>query len=312
MEHKILIADDDSTVLRLLCRLFKRPEYETLSASSGRQALELAVSGRPDLVLLDVNMPDASGRDVLRDLRSHQQTRMIPVILVTGNNATSDKVEGLSLGADDYVTKPFSLDELKARVEGLLRRKKLDICANPLTGLPGSPAVEEEVNRRLREDLGFAFFHIDIDNFKAFNDVYGFARGDEVIRKTAEFLVDALAQEGSSEDFAGHIGGDDFVAVTDAEKAADVALALVQAFDLKAPFFYDDEHRRRGYISAVSRAGKVARFPIMTLSLGISSNAQRPMRHYAEVAQTASEMKAYLKAQPNKGLSRFAFDRRRS
>lgn len=286
--RRILIADDDEPVQRVLARMLDGPAYEIVAAGDGESALTLAAQSNPDLILLDVNMPKKNGWEVLDELRRSPLTRMIPVILLTSAAAASDKVGGLRLGADDYVTKPFSQPELIARVDGLLRRHRQSLSANPLTGLPGNPAIEEEVSRRIAAGTPFAFFYIDIDRFKAFNDAYGFAEGDRVLLETAG-LIRASLEDG----FVGHIGGDDFVAISGLEEAPHVAQRLATLFDERAPGF-----------------GRPKRGPCPTLSIAVATTARRRFANYAEVAAVSSELKAHLKSESGRTLSRFAFDRR--
>ena len=310
MKQKILIADDEVSVQRVLARVLGSQSYELLRVSNGRDALDVALAQSPDIILLDINMPEKNGWDVLRELRGNSQTRMIPVIMVTGFGAVSDEVGGLEMGADDYITKPFATAELKARVAAALRRNRLALAANPLTRLPGSPMIEDEVNRRIREGTPFAFLYADINHFKSYNDAYGYARGDRVIRETADMLLESLRLEGGG-GFVGHIGGDDFVIITAPTQAPHLAQRVVSQFDQRTPGFYDSSDRRRGCIQVENRAGRRQRFPLITLSIGIVTTQLRMLDHYGKVVKIASEMKAYCKSIPDHQRSRFSFDRRR-
>lgn len=303
----IMVVDDEQAVQRVLARIFNGPQRTVIATSDGAAALAMATERKPDLILLDVNMPRKNGWEVLGELRRCPATSLIPVIMLTGNGTVEDKIGGLGLGADDYVTKPFDGSELKARVEGLLKRHALALSASPLTGLPGNYAIEAEVNRRIADASPFALFHADIDRFKSYNDAYGFAAGDEVLLATAE-IIRAAAGKG----FAGHIGGDDFALVLDLEEAPLAAHRLAAAFDERAPGFYAPADRARGWIEAVDRTGTLRRAPLLTLSVGIATTARRSFSRYAEAAQIASEMKGFLKKRSGAGasLSGFAFDRR--
>ena len=310
MKQKILIADDDSSVRKLVARTLGVELYEILAASNGEDAFALASQEAPDLILLDVDMPKKNGWEVLKELRHNVQTRMTPVIMLTGFGAIDDEVFGLETGADDYVTKPFIAAELKARVGSALRRNHLSVSANPLTRLPGSPTIEEETSRRIRDGIPFAFLYIDINNFKPYNDTYGFAAGDRVIRETADMLLESLRSEGGGGGFVGHIGGDDFVVITEPDRAAHVAQNIVSQFDRKVSDFYKGSDNSRGFIETENRAGVRQRFSAISLSIGIVSSDQRVLDHYAKAVQIASEMKAFCKGDTGHRLSRFAFDRR--
>jgi len=177
-----------------------------------------------------------------------------------------------------------------------------------LTGLPGSPVLRNEVERRLAAGGSFVFLYLDIDNFKAFNDVYGFARGDKAICMLGQEVVDAIKHEGSPTDRCVHIGGDDFAIITTSEQAAPVAERIIAAFEREAPKLYSEEARSQGYIETRSRRGEPTRYPLMTVSIGGVGTEQRRIGSYLELAEIAAEVKAYAKELDG---SQFIMDRRR-
>lgn len=290
MKRTILVADDDASVRRVVARTLAS-EYAVLVAADGAEALALAESRRPDLILLDVSMPRRTGLEVLAELRGGPAHSLTPVILLTAGAGVGDVVGGLRRGADDYVAKPFAAAELLARVERLLRRHETALSANPLTGLPGNPAIEAEALRRLASGTPFAFFHADVDRFKAFNDACGIAAGDAVLRAAARAVREAA--EGG---FAGHVGGDDFVAMVDLADAPHAAQRLAASFDALAPGLVPESRRDR--VSAP------------TLSIAVVSSARPGADSYARLCEIAAEIKAYLKGETERTLSRFMFDRR--
>jgi len=311
VKQKILVADDEECVHRLIARALENARYELIIARDGAEAMELAKSAGPDLVVLDVRMPRKNGWEVLRELRLQPRTRATPVIMLTGCSDLADEVEGLEMGADDYITKPFEINDLRARVTSVLRRNQINLCANPLTRLPGNPSIEEEVNRRIALGRPFAFLYADIDRFKPYNDVYGFARGDGVIRATADVLIESIRASEAKEAFLGHVGGDDFVIVTEPDSAPHVAQRATSGFDRKVVSFYDAGDLSRGYIESTDRQGVRRRFPLLSLSIGVVTTQRRRLEHYAKVVSIAAEMKAYCKSLERNRFSRFAFDRRK-
>ena len=312
MTARILVADDDPMIRRIIERsLAAQPGLEIIASGNGSEAAALAESEKPDLMLLDLSMPGRDGFTVLRELRARPSTRLLPVIVVTGQSAEATRVNGLGLGADDFITKPFSPAELAARVRRLLERRQQDLGAHPLTGLPGSPDVEAEVTRRIRAGRPFALCHADIDRFKSFNDRYGFARGDQAIAMTAKLLEECARLSGAGA-FVGHVGGDDFALVLEPLEAEIVLARAVELFDERAALLYDAEDRAKGAVRLKDRRGVMRRFALMTLSIGVATTESRPLAHYAEAVQIASEMKAFLKGDRRRRSSRFAFDRRAS
>jgi len=230
-------------------------------------------------------------------------------VILSGVSEVDAKVSSIELGADDFITKPFDVRELRARINRILKRKSADTALNPLTRLPGSPAIEEEVMRRVADNEAFAFCYIDADNFKAYNDVYGYAKGDEVIKRIAELLI-AKAKAAAGDDyFVGHVGGDDFVLVTSAEKAEDAAKAVTSEFDALIPGYYNEVDRKRGFITTMDRKNKTRDFPIMSLTVAIVA-PRTQQKHYAKIVESAAELKRYAKDMPNRTGSIYVRDRR--
>ncbi|HYF65353.1 MAG TPA: response regulator, partial [Herpetosiphonaceae bacterium] len=210
MAARILIADDNEPLSQLLEIMLIENGYEVVLAANGDELLRKAQASVPDLMLVDIIMPNMDGYEAIRQLRNDTRLAHIPIIVLTARTSVQDVVTGFETGADDYVTKPFQMQELLARVKAQLTRAKRRPVQNPLTGLPGNTLIEEEINHRLRISQPFALLYIDLDNFKAFNDAYGFARGDLVIKLMAHLLADLRQHMGDDEMFLGHIGGDDF------------------------------------------------------------------------------------------------------
>jgi diguanylate cyclase (GGDEF)-like protein len=227
--------------------------------------------------------------------------------MLTARGLSADKLEGFAIGADDYIVKPFDTPELLARIRGVLNRASDTRSLSPMTGLAGNVAIEDEIERRVAAGHPFAILYVDIDNFKAFNDRYGFLRGDEVIKETGRAIESAVNEVAGEGSFVGHAGGDDFVAVVGPEQATAAAQRIVQAFDEMVPAMYDVDDRANAYIEVTNRRGDLQRFPLLTVSIGIASTEKRQFRHYAEAVTVAMEMKQYTK---QTGASSWSIDRR--
>jgi diguanylate cyclase (GGDEF)-like protein len=178
---------------------------------------------------------------------------------------------------------------------------------SPLTGLPGNVRIQEEIEGRVERGEEFALLYVDIDNFKPYNDHYGFARGDEVIQGVGQLVEDVGREFTDDASFVGHLGGDDFAMVVPPESAALIAETIVQRFDKSMPSHYDDEDRDRGWIEVLNRRGEPQRYMPITLSIGIATTQRRRFAHFAEAVAVATEMKNYTKAIPG---SSWALDRR--
>jgi len=308
---RILVADDEPVNLSLLDRVLTESGYYVQSATNGQEALQKAQTDIPDLLLLDVAMPTLDGLAICRRLRENVRTRGLPIILLTGRGTLEDRLKGFRAGADDYVLKPFDMDELKARVEGTLERRRWNLWTHPLTRLPGSPAIEDEVRKRLAAGGQFAFAYADIDNFKAYNDAYGYEAGDHVIQQTADLLIEASISGATEQAFAGHIGGDDFVLIAAVDFMKAVLPPMAERFDRMRDSFYKPEHLRAGGIRSRSRLGEEQIFPLMTLSIAVASNHTRRINHYAKLAGIVSELKPYVKQCDHRQKSLIVWDRRR-
>lgn len=228
MERKILIADDDVAVHSVLNRLLAREGYRVLDAYDGGEVTTIALRETPDLIILDQMMPIKKGAEIYADLRSQYKTRMTPVIFLTGSSSQDDRIHGLSIGADDYLFKPFQVPELLARIDSVIKKSSAYLEANPLTQLPGNRAIEKRIMRCINEAHPFSVFYADINDFKAYNDRYGFLEGDAVIQKTGEMLVGLAQAHGH---FVGHIGGDDFVVISESEDVESFARKITESFD---------------------------------------------------------------------------------
>jgi diguanylate cyclase (GGDEF)-like protein len=308
MPETILVVDDDPDIARFVEVNLRSAGYDVSVASDGEQALEKAAALRPNLVLLDVMMPRIDGFEVAQRLRRNPQTASTSIIMLTAKALSTDKVLGLTAGADDYIIKPFDPIELLARVKGTLRRAKEMRNLSPLTGLPGNIRIQEEIERNVRDDRPFAVVYSDLDNFKAYNDEKGFVRGDRLIQATARIIQDAVVEFAGTDGFVGHVGGDDFVAVVPPESAEDIAKRIVERFDGDIHEFYEREDIKRGYIEVEDRKGVMQKLPLAGISVGIATTEVRRFEHYGEAVAVATEMKQFAKREPR---SWYAIDRRK-
>jgi DNA-binding response OmpR family regulator len=306
VKTRILIADDDPVICRLLELILGGAGHETITVGNGHALVEQAQQSMPDLLLIDLMMPEMDGFEALRQIRNDTRTAHIPAIIVTARSAPADLVTGFETGADDYITKPFNQHELIARVQSQLRRAAQRPVRSPLTGLPGNILITEEIRFRIQREAPFALLYVDINNFKAFNDIYGFARGDQVIKLLAEILI-RLVQPSVTGDFVGHIGGDDFAVLCDPEPVETLCNAIIDTFNKQVRQLYDLADIRRGYLISHDRQGGIRQYPLSSLAIGGVTNLRQQFSSPEEVGRIAAEMKQYAKSYPN---SRYAIDAR--
>jgi diguanylate cyclase (GGDEF)-like protein len=302
----VLVIDDDADIKRFLEQNLRLEGYHVVCAADGAMGLAMVATELPDLVLIDVAVPGIDGIEVTRRLRSDSRTATLPIIMVTARNTTADRVLGLAAGADDYITKPFDVLELMARVRSAMRRNAEARAVSPLTNLPGNVRIEEEIADRVALRLPFAVAYLDLDNFKAFNDAYGFLRGDQVILLLAMALRRAVVGAAPPA-FVGHIGGDDFVLICQPAQVEELCKAAVDYFDEHVPALHDHDDIKRGYIGVADRQGVVRRFPLVSVSVGVATSERRPFSDHREVVVVATEMKGVAKEEPGSAI---AIDRR--
>jgi diguanylate cyclase (GGDEF)-like protein len=293
---RVLVVDDDRNLRKIIQTNLELAGYDVTSASTGDEAMNILDGMQPDLVVLDVMMPLMDGYEVARRIRRHPSNTHVPIIMLTAKGEVDDKLTGFDAGVDDYMTKPFGPQELLARVKAKIRRVEVDASLSPLTRLPGNLAIEAELRRRIETHAPFAVLYLDLDNFKAFNDVYGFTHGDEAIQLVASSAVDVVRRRGTPKDFVGHIGGDDFIIVTLPDRAEEIAREIIDMFDREIRKLYNARDLGHGYIETRDRRGTLNRYPIMSLSVAIISNEQRKLDNYAQIGEAAAELKRYAKS----------------
>jgi PleD family two-component response regulator len=303
----VLVVDDDIDVARFIEVNLRLEGFDVLVAHDGEEAHAMIVEAPPDLVLLDVMMPRLDGVELCRRLRSDPLTASLPVIMLTAKSLSADKVVGLTAGADDYIIKPFDTLELIARVRSTLRRNAEMRAVSPLTGLPGNHRINEEIAARAAEEEPFAVCHVDLDNFKAFNDRYGWLRGDEVITLLATALKSAAVDAGAVSAFIGHVGGDDFVVICSPDDVERLANRCLELFDQGVRGLHDPEDVAHGYLVILDRQGNERRYPLVSVSIGVAMTGKRRYRDHREIVAVATEMKAVAKGTSGSAV---AIDRR--
>jgi PleD family two-component response regulator len=294
-QAKILVVDDEPHIRRILQFLLEQEGFEVHLAEDGDAGLKAICEQIPDLVLLDVMMPKLDGFSVLERIRQNPDTCSVPVIMLTAKGESAEKVRGLKGGANDYLTKPFNHEELLLRMRNMLEATRAQRDANPLTGLPGNRAIEREVQNRLTAAQPFAFMYVDMDHFKGFNDHYGYSRGDQAIGFLARVLRDSTRAVGQPSDFIGHVGGDDFVVITESPRAEGLAQHVIETFDGGVAALHDPEDVARGHLTIRNRSGKEEEVSLVTLTVALILDAHERIQHIAELSDVVAELKRYGK-----------------
>lgn len=282
---RILVVEDDFDISNMLRIYFSGQGYEVQVAPRGGDALTLTRRQLPQLIVLDIMLPDMDGYAVCRELRQTTRTSHIPIIFLTQRDERSDRIAGLELGADDYITKPFDIEELKLRVKNAIERTDREKSMDPRSNLPSSRLIEDQLRILMRATATWSYMDIKINQFDAFQEVYGMLACTELLRFAALVLTEVVDEFGSPDDFIGHAGNDNFVVISYSVKAHQMRDRLVERFDEEVKQHYSFIDRERGHI--VLESGETR--PLMTLGVGIVSNATQRFSDIREITELAAE-----------------------
>lgn len=242
---RIMIVEDDPDLSELLQNFFTVQGYEVLAAAWGEEGVRLTREHTPDLVMLDIRLPDIDGYEVCRRIRTNRRTQDIPVIFLTEKRDRVDKLAGLELGVVDYITKPFDIQELRLRVRNVLRRAEQAPLTNRVTNLPEGALVEEKINGVLLSEQPWALLAVEVRGLDGFRETYGFVNADDVLRAVTLMINNALREAGGESDFVGHLQENDFVVLTDQAKAAAVQQRIETRIQQSMEYFYPLKDREK-------------------------------------------------------------------
>jgi diguanylate cyclase (GGDEF)-like protein len=294
-DKRILLAEPDTALADILRSLLLAMGTKVTLVSQGSSLIESAAKQHPDLVIIDSDISGIDAFKLSETLKSDFLTSYIPIILLIEKKQIRKKMLQVEQGIDDYIIKPPDPIDLEIRIEMAIRRTEHQVRANALTKLPGSREIEKVINERVKDNHLFSFFYIDINNFKSFNDKYGYVKGDDVIMQSAHIISDIVKTFGAKNDFVGHIGGDDFVVVTIPENEEIIAKGIIRDFDRLMPLHYAKDDQKRGYVRVKDRTGKIKNAPLMGISIAVINNRIRKIQNIIELTEIAFEIKKYLK-----------------
>ena len=288
-DGQILVVEDDFDISNMLRIYFAGQGYDVQVAARGGEALDMCRGQLPDLIILDIMLPDMDGYAVCEELRTTTRTKHIPIIFLTQKDERSDKITGLQLGADDYITKPFDIEELKLRVQNAIDRTRRENLTDPITGLPSARLIEEELRQLMRRS-DWALLYIGVKDKGAFDENYGFVSGDDVLRYIGRQLIPEVVDElGTSSDFVGHAGGTSFLVITGDVAAANISRRLRERFDAEILTHYSFMDREQGYIEVSDGHGGTRRAPMMSLAIGAVTDRDAVFSDIREITEAAAE-----------------------
>lgn len=306
--ERILVVDDDEASLEIIDFILEQEGHVIEHTYSAVETFLKLETYKPDLMIVKVELPEMSGLELVQKISQDQAFQGTPVMLMSAKKISArDRAEGFAVGCDDYVILPALPRELLMRVKAVLRRQNMALDSNPLTRLPGNSTILRAVENRIKGNEAFTVLYCDLNHFKAYNDCYGFLKGDEVIKFTAEAIVKVVRHMSGPGDFVGHIGGDDFVVFSTPERTFELCDTIIQEFDEGILRFYNETDRKQGFIHTKDRQGKPVTYPIMGIAIGVVNSEKREFTQVGEVAEVGAELKKHAKS---KDGSTFVVDRR--
>lgn len=269
--------------------------YKTVLFRSALLSLDFIYESLPSLIIIDCTYDDQTAALIVKkNLKEDPLFQHIPVLVIFPREKTLNPLWEEMI-FEDFLWYDELERELLLRVNLALLRAERVVEINPLTRLPGNTAINRQIEGRLSRGETFALAHADLDNFKPYNDLYGFGRGDEVIKATGRIIFNVITSKGPPHSFVGHVGGDDFIFITDPSVVEETSAEIIKAFNQIIPTFYDQKDREAGFIRTADRRGISRNFPLMSLSIGVTETGDRQFIHYGQVVEAASQMKSYAK-----------------
>ena len=307
MVQDIYIIDDDESSILVFKELFKEDtEYKFISVKS--DMIEVALKNIPSMIIINEDAIDMNIIDLCKKIRNDDDNTITPVIVVSSNDNSEHRIKILQESIEYYIKKPVNEKYLYYTVKNVLRLLAINRRISPLTGLPGNVQIHAELKKRLFNKEEFGVLYLDLDNFKAYNDVYGFIKGDEIIKFTARTIVRNVHKLQNNDCFVGHIGGDDFVAVVSKTDYDEICKNIINDFDTEILSYFTEEDRKRGYIEVANRRGILEDFPLTSISIGVVDAGVDRFENILEIGEVGAQVKHLAKTMLG---SSYVIDRRK-
>lgn len=296
MVQDIYIIDNHNELIEKLKESFKNELDEFNFKSVRTSDIEIALKNIPSLIIIDEDTAYIDIVDFCKKIRINEDNSITPIIVVSSNKDREHAISVLATDVEYYIKKPINDDYFYYTIKnivGLLTRNRR---ISPLTGLPGNVQIQAEMKKRLLNNERFAILYFDLDNFKAYNDVYGFSNGDEIIKFTARTITKNIHAIEDSDNFIGHIGGDDFVAIISSDRYDDICKSIISEFDSHVLEYYNDIDNERGYVEVANRRGIIEQFPLTSISIAVLEVNPNTFKSTLEIGEVAGQIKHQAKA----------------
>ena len=307
MVQEIYIIDDDDSSILIFRELFKNdPEYKFISVKT--EQIDIALKNIPSLIVINEDAIDRDVVDLCRKIRKDEDNTITPVIVVSSKSHKEHRIKILQESVEYFIKKPVDEQYLYFTVKNLNRLLASNRRVSPLTGLPGNVQIHAELKKRISREEAFSVLYLDLDNFKAYNDVYGFLKGDHIIEFTAETIINSVHSDELANSFVGHIGGDDFIAIVPGTNCEKLCQNILSYFDSNVTRFFTKQDLEKGYIEVANRKGIIEQFPLTSLSIGVVVVDEGRFNNILEIGEVGAQVKHAAKSVMG---SSYAIDKRK-
>ena len=307
MVQEIYIIDDDESSLPIFRELFKDEPFKFIGVKT--EQMDVALKNIPFLIVINEDAIDRNVIDVCEKIRTDEDNQITPIIVVSSNSDRKHRVNVLSQSVEYYIKKPVDTEYLYYTIKNLNRLLTVNRKISPLTGLPGNVQIHAELKKRITKEQEFSVLYLDLDNFKAYNDVYGFLKGDQIIEFTAQTITQCVHKIFPDDSFVGHIGGDDFIAIVPSTNVDEICQEIITHFDKKVTKFFTEEDLEIGYIEVANRKGIMEQFALTSISIGVVIVEKGRFNNILEIGDVGAQVKHVAKSVIG---SSYAIDRRQS
>lgn len=307
MVNEVYIIDDDETSILVFKELFREDKhYKFVSVNT--DSIDVALKNIPSLIVINEDAVDVDVVELCRKIRKDENNMITPVIVVSSNSSRMHRMEILNEAVEYFIKKPVDEGYLYYTVKNLTRLLAINRRVSPLTGLPGNVQIQAELKKHLMKQEEFSVMYLDLDNFKAYNDEYGFLKGDEVIKYTANVITKCIHNDFNQIGFVGHIGGDDFIAIVPYKDTEALCQQIIARFDKGIKSFYNEADIENGYIEIANRKGIVEKFPLVSISIAVVVADKNRFDNILEIGDVSAQVKHAVKSVLG---SSYAIDRRK-
>lgn len=308
MVQEIFIIDNKSEMQKKLQEIFKE-ETDFKFKSIKTNELEIALKNIPSLIIINEQNVDKDVLELCTTIRQDDDNNITPIIVCSLSKELNHALDVLKKSVEYYLIEPIDNDYLYYTIKNVVRFMYINRGVSPLTGLPGNVQIHAELRKRLLNGEKFAILYFDLDNFKAYNDIYGFLKGDEVLKFTARTILDNIHASECNNTFVGHIGGDDFVAIIDSKIDYEkICQDIVTSFDNNVIEYFNEEDRERGYVEVANRRNVIEQFPLTSISIGVVDTSNRKFKNILEIGEVGAQVKHLAKVTPG---SSYVIDKRK-